>query len=93
MKKGYAVLSALGPDRIGVVRDISSVIIDFSCNIEESRMINIGGEFAVIMLIDGAENTINQLVENKDVWKGLGNFHISLKKTHPSQVHPCSVCV
>ncbi|NQT60829.1 MAG: hypothetical protein HQ557_17815 [Bacteroidetes bacterium] len=84
MKKGYAVLSALGPDRVGIVKDISSVIKDFSCNIEESRMINLGGEFAVIMLLDGSENDINQLVDNSNCWKGLEDLHITLKKTTPS---------
>lgn len=84
MKKGYAVLSALGPDRVGIVRDISSVIKNFSCNIEESRMVNLGGEFAVIMLLDGSESDISQLVDNSECWKGLEALHITLKKIIPT---------
>ncbi len=84
MKKGYAVLSALGSDRIGIVRDLSSVIKNFSCNIEESRMVNMGGEFAVIMLLDGSEKDIIQLVDTRECWNGLEDLHITLKKTTPS---------
>ncbi len=85
MKKGYAVLSALGPDRVGIVRDLTGVIRQFSCNIEESRMISMGGEFAVIMLIDGSEEAIDKLSDDCECWKELEDLHVSLKKTNPAR--------
>ncbi len=84
MKKGYAVLSAIGPDRVGIVRDITSVITQFGCNIEESRMISLGGDFSVIMLIDGRESDIDTLLDDCECWKELDDLHIDLRRTRPA---------
>jgi glycine cleavage system transcriptional repressor len=83
MKKGYAVVSALGTDRVGIVGDVTAVIKEHACNIEESRMISMGGEFAVIMLIDGSEQQIDALCDDTECWKGLEDLHVSLKRTRP----------
>lgn len=49
----YVVLTAVGPDRPGLVDEISSFLADNNINIEDSRMAVLGGEFAVIMLTSG----------------------------------------
>jgi glycine cleavage system transcriptional repressor len=51
------VLSAVGTDRPGVVKDVSKAILDCGGNIEESRMTSLGAEFAVLMLISGNWHT------------------------------------
>ena len=51
MARAYAVLTAIGPDRVGIVDDVSGAVSEGSCNIEESKMAVLGGEFAVIMLV------------------------------------------
>jgi glycine cleavage system transcriptional repressor len=53
MATGFVVLTAVGPDRVGIVDDISGAVSAAGCNIEESRMAVLGGEFAVIMLVSG----------------------------------------
>jgi len=45
------VISALGHDQPGIVDELSRVILDCHCNIVDSRMSVLGGEFAVILLI------------------------------------------
>jgi glycine cleavage system transcriptional repressor len=47
----FAVLTALGPDRVGIVDDLSTLVAARGGNIEESKMAILGGEFAVIMLV------------------------------------------
>ncbi|MBM3890900.1 MAG: glycine cleavage system protein R, partial [Verrucomicrobia bacterium] len=42
----YLVVSAVGQDRPGIVDRISEFILDHDCNIEDSRMAILGGEFA-----------------------------------------------
>lgn len=57
----YLVISALGNDRPGIVDELSKIIADHDCNIEDSRMSVLGGEFAVMLLVSGNWNTIAKL--------------------------------
>ena len=75
------VLSALGTDRPGVVKDISRSILDCGGNIEESRMTSLGSEFAVLMLISGNWHTPTKLEKALDDLSKEHNLNISLKKT------------
>jgi len=49
----YVVLTAVGPDRPGLVNQLSSLICEAGAGIEDSRMAILGGEFAMILLISG----------------------------------------
>jgi glycine cleavage system transcriptional repressor len=51
----YAVLTAVGPDRPGLVDAISKFILEAHCNIEDSRMAVLGGEFAMLILVSAEE--------------------------------------
>ncbi len=61
MARAYAVVTAIGTDRVGIVDDLSGAIAGGSCNIEESKMAVLGGEFAVIMLVSGAAAAVESL--------------------------------
>lgn len=61
MQDTYAVVRAIGSDRIGIVEDITTVIERSGCNIEESKMAVLGGEFAVMMLVSGDERSVADL--------------------------------
>jgi glycine cleavage system transcriptional repressor len=51
--KDHLILTAVGPDRIGLVEKISQFIARHRCNIDDSKMAVFCGEFAVIVLISG----------------------------------------
>lgn len=55
------IISALGKDRPGIVNELSQAIMDYDCNIQDSRMTILGGEFAVIMLVAGNWSGIAKL--------------------------------
>lgn len=55
------VISALGQDRPGIVEKLSAATEDTGCNIMDSRMAVLGGEFALIMLISGNWDGIAKL--------------------------------
>ncbi|MDX1593106.1 MAG: glycine cleavage system protein R [Gammaproteobacteria bacterium] len=59
--KRLLVISALGEDRPGIVDDLSELILDAGCNIEDSRAAVLGGEFAVMLLVSGQWNEIAKL--------------------------------
>jgi glycine cleavage system transcriptional repressor len=53
--KTYLVLTAVGPDRPGLVSEIAAAIHAAGANLEDSRMAILGGEFALLLLISGSE--------------------------------------
>lgn len=57
----YYVISALGKDRPGIVNELSNVILSCGCNIEDSRMSVLGGEFALILMASGSWDAVAKL--------------------------------
>ncbi|MEW6730827.1 MAG: ACT domain-containing protein [Acidobacteriota bacterium] len=53
--KQHLIISAVGPDQVGLVQKISGFINEHKANIEDSKMAVFCGEFAIIMLIAGLE--------------------------------------
>ncbi|SDY17914.1 glycine cleavage system transcriptional repressor [Allochromatium warmingii] len=60
-QKTYLVISALGEDHPGIVNQLSKVILEQGCNIEDSRMTVLGGEFAAMLLVEGKWNTLAKI--------------------------------
>lgn len=60
-QNNYLVISALGKDRPGIVKSLSKKILDEGCNITDSRMTVLGGEFAILLLVEGQWNTLAKL--------------------------------
>ena len=59
----YVVITAVGPDRPGLVNQLSSLIREAGASIEDSRMAILGGEFAMILLISGPAGAIERVKE------------------------------
>tara|TARA_B100001123_G_C15275613_1_gene1012054 strand:+ start:1488 stop:1994 length:507 start_codon:yes stop_codon:yes gene_type:complete len=47
----HIIVKGIGPDKPGIVANISGIVTSNSGNIEESRMIRLGSEFSIIMMI------------------------------------------
>lgn len=45
------VLTLTGPDRVGIVEDVTKALLGVGANVESSRMARLGGEFAIIMMV------------------------------------------
>ena len=59
--KSYLVLSALGEDRPGIVNSLTHSVLEHGCNIVDSRMTVLGGEFAVLLMVEGQWNTLAKM--------------------------------
>jgi glycine cleavage system transcriptional repressor len=59
MKRWYA-LSAIGKDRPGIVADLAELIFEHGCNLEDSSMTILGGEFAVLLLFTGSGDDLER---------------------------------
>jgi glycine cleavage system transcriptional repressor len=79
--KQHAVLTAMGMDRVGIVDDLSQAILDRGCNIEESRMALLGGEFVSILLVSGDDRSVSRLVGELPTVGGSLGLSIELKST------------
>jgi glycine cleavage system transcriptional repressor len=53
MRRWFA-LSAIGKDRPGIVAELAEMIFEHGCNLEDSSMTVLGGEFAVLLLFSGS---------------------------------------
>ena len=84
--RGYLVLTAVGPDRPGLVNDLSALIAGIGANLEDSRMAILGGEFAMILLLSGPAEALERGREiTTQVERDLG-LRCILKETSPA--HP-----
>ena len=62
------VFTLTGPDRVGIVEEVTGVMLGLGGNVETSRMARLGGEFAILMLVslpaaraDGVDAAFEQL--------------------------------
>lgn len=54
----HLVITAVGNDKPGIVNELTKQILESGCNIQDSRMTILGGEFAIILLLAGNWNAI-----------------------------------
>ena len=64
------ILTLTGPDRIGIVQEVTGLLLELGGNVETSRMARLGGEFAVLMLVsmptsrsEGLEEVLERLAD------------------------------
>jgi glycine cleavage system transcriptional repressor len=77
------VLTLTGTDRVGIVEEVTRLLLDLGGNVETSRMARLGGEFAVILLVSlpsdraaGIDRAVERLKE-----KG---YQVAANRTEPS---------
>ncbi len=80
MKKSL-VITAIGEDRPGIVNELTDVLLKASLNIEDSRMSVLGGEFAVMLLVTGSENSINSIHQQKKSLEKTLQLNLLIKAT------------
>lgn len=57
------VITAVGPDRPGLVGRLTAPLYEASANLADSRMINLRGQFAIILLAEVAPKAVDGLQE------------------------------
>ncbi|MCP4198636.1 MAG: ACT domain-containing protein [Proteobacteria bacterium] len=79
MDKQQMVLTAIGPDRPGIVKEISSAIHESGANLEDSRMAVLAGDFALIVLFSGEPDSIETIREKCKTIEQKLDFQITFK--------------
>jgi glycine cleavage system transcriptional repressor len=78
------VISALGPDRPGLVDKLSNIIYSHALNIEDSRMTVLGGEFAILLLVAGEPPSLEALQSQQGEIEQALNMSLLIKPTTAS---------
>jgi len=84
----YLVISALGRDRPGIVNELSKAILDYGCNIVDSRMTVLGGEFAIILMVSGHWNQIAKIEAALPKFEANLGLVVSSRRTVARKVQP-----
>ncbi|NTV96218.1 MAG: glycine cleavage system protein R, partial [Thiobacillus sp.] len=79
--RDFLVITATGEDQVGLVQRFTSRIVDAGCNIEESRMSLLGGQFAIIMLVSGRWDALTKLEDRLTAVGTELNLAIVQKRT------------
>jgi glycine cleavage system transcriptional repressor len=74
------VLTLTGRDKIGIVENVTDVIVKRGGNVESSRMARLGGEFAMLMLLTLPDKDFAKLDQELNQLRGEG-YQITLLQT------------
>ncbi len=80
-QKLQMVITALGADKPGLVSELSHTIMECGCDIEDSRMIALGGEFAVILQVSGSWNAVAKLESSRNSIERQLNMTLACKRS------------
>ncbi len=81
----YLVISVLGEDQTGLIRALSQAATAHNCNILDTRMTVLGGEFALLMLIQGESTDITEAEINLAQVADEYRLTIIQKRTQPKE--------
>jgi glycine cleavage system transcriptional repressor len=75
------LITAVGPDRAGLVDELSEELANRRLNIETSRMARLGGEFAMLLLVAGPSAEISRLAVDPGVLAGGSGLQLQARET------------
>ena len=89
MEQRIAV-TAIGPDRAGLIRDLSEIVTEAAGNIQESRMMALGSEFAILMLVGGNWHSVAKIREKLDSLERRGDLTVTVRDSTPRPHADCA---
>jgi glycine cleavage system transcriptional repressor len=72
------VLTAIGRDRPGLVEEVAEFFLERGGNIEESRMANLLGQFAIAVLVSGTTESIERIAADADALRAQTGLELQL---------------
>ena len=87
MKK-FQVICGVGSDQQGIVETVSSFLFERGLNIEDSRMAILGGEFAILILVSGADAALDLLQREIGLLEEKSGLKVYSKPTGPRAAEP-----
>jgi glycine cleavage system transcriptional repressor len=75
----HSVLTAVGDDRPGLVDEVTAYVTERGGNLEDSRMVNLRGQFAMMMLVAGSEEAMSRLQDGLGALRRRSHVHAELR--------------
>src|SRR3954467_3313303 len=85
--ESFLVLSALGPDRPGLVAEITEYLTERGANVEDSRMAVLGGEFGVLILVSGTPHEIELIERERELLAAKTGLDLLVRRTKSPEDH------
>jgi glycine cleavage system transcriptional repressor len=79
------VLTAIGHDRPGLVEEVSEFLLERGGSIEESRMANLLGQFAIALLVTGAPEAVERIVGDVEVLRRETGIEATFTPVEPTE--------
>jgi glycine cleavage system transcriptional repressor len=86
--KEHLLITSLGTDRPGLVAELSGWILENGGNIEDSRMSQLGGEFASLVLVSGEAGFADKLETSSQAFTASHGQTIFVKRVAPAPDMP-----
>jgi glycine cleavage system transcriptional repressor len=77
------VLTLTGTDRVGIVEEVTKLLLDLGGNVETSRMARLGGEFAILLLASMPSEELPKLDDSVHNLMGHG-YKVTTTQTEQS---------
>ncbi len=93
----FLVLSALGPDRPGLVAEVTEFLTERGANVEDSRMAVLGAEFGILVLVSGTPEQIAAVEQGAPALADKTGIGVIVRRTKSPEEHrraaviPCVV--
>lgn len=87
----HVILTAIGADRPGLVDEVAEFVFGRGGNIEDSRMVNLRGQFAIMMLVAGDSSVLDRLRRETDQLSRQTNLHAEVHQAQslsPAEQEP-----
>lgn len=85
-KNHWYMLTLVGEDQKGIVAHITSALYETGCNLGETSMMRLGGNFTIMMMVEfkGSRKALHDAISNVAESLGL-NLHIDAIRAHLHQ--------
>jgi len=93
----FLVLSCLGPDRPGLVAEVTHYLTEHGGNVEDSRMAILGAEFGILLLASSAPDAAEAIEKNLAELEKATGLTVIARRTKSPEEHrraptiPCLV--
>ena len=87
MADTFLALSALGPDKMGLVATLTKYLAEHQANVEESHMAILGGEFGMLMLVSAPPAQAEKLQRDLPELAKKTGLHLQLTATKSPSEH------
>jgi glycine cleavage system transcriptional repressor len=84
----HLLITAVGTDRPGIVDDLAGWLFGLGLNIEESRMAQLGGEFAILMLVSGSKEKERGAEASREAFGRESGLTIFVRPARPEPASP-----